>query len=281
MAVARAFRFPEELVKSFKEGNVCLFVGSGVSCSSGLKGWDDLIASMRDVMLEEASAAEMADLREFFKNAGKLDIAEVFRDRVGENRYHDFLRREYRLKRVNLSPLHKALRRLPVNTIFTTNYDKLLERTFRNDMGDDPPVIHSPEQLAVIDSSERRIIKIHGDIDHPKSIILTRKDYEMFEDRYAAIQDYIRRAISFETMFFVGFGLEDPNFERFYANARKVFLGYDRRAFAVMTNVDRVKVTLWEKTRQLVITVVPNYLGVARHIEKLADRVMSRSENKR
>jgi hypothetical protein len=261
----------EELVEALKRGKVCLFVGAGASRAAGLKGWVELIEEMQNVMLRGASTADADDLKRFFGRADKLDVAEAFRTRLGENRFHQFLREEFRGKTVKLSRVHRALRRLPVTTIFTTNYDKLLERAFRNDMGDDPIVVFQAEQLALDAPNEVRVIKIHGDIDHPKSIVLTRSDYDAFPDRYAAIAGFLRHSLSFETILFVGFALQDPNFDRIYAEARRPFLGGDRRAYAVMAGISHVETALWAK-RNLTILSVRDHNSVSRYIERLAAR---------
>jgi hypothetical protein len=53
--------------------------------------------------------------------------------------------------------------------VFTTNYDKLLEAAFRQAGTADPAVVIYPDQLNYIEDDEVRIIKLHGDIDHPSS----------------------------------------------------------------------------------------------------------------
>ncbi len=255
---------PGDLVDSLRDGRVRLFVGSGVSCAAGLISWADLVAQMKDVIRRENTTFARQELESFLAAADHLDVADVFRDTVKEHRYFRFLRSHFR-RPVGLSSLHRTLTRLPARTVFTTNYDKLLETAFRRASGADPAVIVYPAQLGYIDDGEVRIVKLHGDIDHPPSIVLTRGDYATYASRHREFENQFHSSVNDYTMLFVGFGLQDPNFRRIYEDARQFYDSTKRLAYAIMVSTNIIERTIWDGFGLRIIPLdkhsqVPGYL---------------------
>jgi hypothetical protein len=139
-----------------------------------------------------------------------------------------------------------VLSKLPVKTIFTTNYDKLFEFALRQHTGTEPSVIIYPQQLGYIDDTELRVIKLHGDIDHPSTIVLTRSDYATYVNRHAEIVRELHRSINNYTMLFLGFGLRDTNFRRIYDDARSLYDSGHRQAYAIMVDTNSVERGVWD-----------------------------------
>jgi NAD-dependent SIR2 family protein deacetylase len=238
------FVVPTDLAASIRAGKVSLFIGSGVSASAGLIGWADLIREMTDIIGKEDTTHTRQEIDDYLRDADYLDVAELFRQVVGPNAYFRFLRERYR-REVQPSRLLKAIAKLNVRTIFTTNYDKLLELSFRRTAKADPPVIIYPDQLNYIEQDEIRIIKIHGDIDHPSSIVLTREDYTGYAARHHEFVQMLQSSINGSTMLFVGFGLRDPNFRRIYDDARSFVESTNRQAYALMTGTSKIQREAW------------------------------------
>ncbi len=245
---------PGDLIDSLIQGRVHLFVGSGASAAADLTGWDALIEEMKIIIRKENRDFSSADLEAFLQKEDPLDIADVFRNTVKDHRYFSFLREHYR-RPVSLSRLHRAIADLPVKTVFTTNYDKLLETAFRKTKGEDPAVIVYPQQLGFIGDTEIRIIKLHGDIDHPATIILTRTDYATYSSRHRDFERELHQSINNSTMLFIGFGIRDPNFRRIYQDARSLYDSGKRLAYAVMVGTNSVEQRLWESDGLKIISV--------------------------
>ena len=159
------------------------------------------------------------------------------------------------------APLLKVIPRLPVKVFFTTNFDKLLETACREGGGaEDPVVVINPNQVQPLNGRERQIIKLHGDIDPPDSIVLTDEDYRTFEDRCEAITLMLRAHIAFSTVVLVGFGLKDPNFSRIYTSARRL-VATVYRVIALMAGQNVYEMRRWQKDG-LIINHFDTYDGV-------------------
>src|SRR2546428_313582 len=83
---------PFDLIKSFQEDRVHLFVGSGVSTAALLPSWDALIQEMKDIIAREHRSLPKGELDDFIKTADNLDIAQAFLEAVKPHRYFRFLR---------------------------------------------------------------------------------------------------------------------------------------------------------------------------------------------
>ena len=81
-------------------------------------------------------------------------------------------------KREELSAFKKI--RKNISSIITTNYDNLIEEvfTFKPLIGND----------ILLSNPYGSVYKIHGCVTRPKSIIITSKDYEVFESKYELIR---------------------------------------------------------------------------------------------
>lgn len=267
-----AIHLPSDLVESVKIGKIRLFVGSGPSCASGLDSWDALIDDMSTVIRAENHTFSAAELDVFLKKRNHLDIAELFKETVGNHAYYRFLRHRYR-KNVPLSRAHHSIARLGINTIFTTNYDRLLEAAIHRQLGIYPAVITHARQLHYIGDDESRVIKLHGDIDDPGTIVLTRRDYAEYAAKHRELADVLRSSINGWTVLFIGFGLRDPNFERIYADARSFYDSTNRQAYALMTGTNDVERALWHRDELTILPLAhPSQLVTALNAIRLASK---------
>ena len=100
---------------SLIEGTAAVFVGAGFSRSAGFADWRQLLKEIAedlglDISLEHDLIA-VAQFEENRKNG---------RDSLNEAIIRNFARD------AKLSPGHKLLARLPIDTVWTTNYDRFL-----------------------------------------------------------------------------------------------------------------------------------------------------------
>ncbi len=263
---------PEGLLRGLAQGSGVLFVGAGASCAAGLPTWAELSQGMTDRILGTASSShEREQLSSFIVGGGPLAVAQMLRERIGTFDYHQFLVDTLR-RPVPLAPVHRALRRLPIRLILTTNFDKLLEKAYRLPDGDDPPVVISTPQLASIQEQKGHlVVKLHGDIDHPDTIVLTSDDYLAYFDRHQALRAFLEYQFSHRTVLFVGFGLKDPNFDLIFEEARRTLMHRGRPAYAVMVGTNPFEIERW-KARGIHIIDLPTFDEIPPYLEALADR---------
>lgn len=198
--------------KSALRGNGALFVGAGMSAAAGLPDWATLLEAPRRAV----GVPELADfplMAEYISRSPQIGA---------EALYVHVLEAICDADTGGTAEIHRLLSRLPVNEIWTTNYDQLLERACPG-----ASVVISDDDVRLIGTVERTIIKMHGSIDAgpPRSWarppVLTRTHYETYEDDWPRTWALLRASYLSRTMLFLGFSFTDPNVELLLRLARR------------------------------------------------------------
>lgn len=191
----------ERLVVHAREGQLALFLGAGVSIPAGLPSWNGLIAGL---------ARETEDLNdEWLKHLGPTDQAELIQtyDKKG---FAKRVRTSVKASGTRPSLVHALLAGFDVGEVVTTNYDVLYERAVRATGGRISRVL--PWSLDVADGPW--VLKLHGDVRHPKSIVLTRRHMVMFDAANRPSASLLQSLFLTKHVLFVGVSFTDDNLIR-------------------------------------------------------------------
>ena len=171
------------------------------------------------------------------------------------------------------SPAIEMLAALPVKIFVTTNYDDLLERALRK-LDKDPAIYvydKGPKGDEVTDDMSEPptpehplLFKMHGDLGHPDSIVITDEDYISFLERMSdtrynhnALPETVRFHLAKWPILFIGYSLHDYNFRLTF---RALRWGLDKAripaAYSVDPQPDPLIVIVWENQMQLVTFLV-------------------------
>jgi hypothetical protein len=203
----------DALARKARSGDLVAFLGAGVSQGAGLPSWSDLLSELAAARAHLDSDDDRAAL----KRLGELDRAAVIKkrleqqgspDTVDERLGHAVARllRE-RGKRHALT--HGLLASLPVDEVITTNYDDLFERA---SLAADRACTVLPS--GDVARGQRWLLKMHGCVTRPESIVLTREDYLKFQENRTALAGIVQALLLTRHMLFVGFSFSDDNFHR-------------------------------------------------------------------
>lgn len=205
----------ERLAALARQGDLVLFVGSGVSSAAGLPGWDQLLGTLA----KKAGLTRSNDLRDL----NPLDQARLIRRSLGGGRFEAEMEEIFAGKREQGLP-HQLLTSLPIREVATTNYDTLFEDAWRFG-GRKVAVL--PRKRAL---TERRwLVKLHGSIKKPSSIVLTRDDYLRMDREGSALAGIVQALLITRRMLFVGYSLDDDRFHQIAHDARAAIGSADER----------------------------------------------------
>ena len=73
-----------------------------------------------------------------------------------------------------------------------------------------------------VSARARWILKLHGCVDHPDDIVVTREDYMRYSEQRRALAGIVQSLLLTRHMLFIGFSLDDDNFHRIADDVRKV-----------------------------------------------------------
>lgn len=203
-----------ELIEAFgaacENGNAGVFVGAGMSKGAGKPDWSALLEAPRDA-LGLPPITDLPLLAEYILTDGKYTRDWLVQQVLSELREP--------MDVLTGAATHRALVRLPVDQIWTTNYDSLIERAIRG-VGEAPAVIATDGDIQLIGSSRKSVVKMHGSIDDighdPRwsaAPVLTRSDFERYEIERPRTWALLRAIYLSKTLLFLGFSFTDPNIE--------------------------------------------------------------------
>jgi hypothetical protein len=200
---------PDDLVGLVAERRVIPFIGAGFSLALNLPDWDQLLARLAE---ETESSLPYEELK---KHTGGdfLQVAEYLYlksdERIGPLR-HVIEKSLATTVDPITSSAHVELANLGAAQVYTTNYDDLIETTFRS-LNLPANVIALPKDVALADSERTQIVKYHGDLRHENTLVLTESAYYRRLDFESPMDLKFRSDILGRSVLFMGYSFRDIN----------------------------------------------------------------------
>ena len=221
--------FIAKYVAEIEAGNAAIFAGAGLSVPAGFVNWRELLREIADGL----------DL-DIDREHDLIGVAQYHVNRHGQQRGHLNQAIIHALSTDGPpTPTHRLLAQLPIEVWWTTNYDKLIERSLELE-GKTADVKFSVTQLAHTKPRRDAVVyKMHGDVDSPADAILTRDDYEKYSTERGAFLNALSGDLVSKTFLFLGFSFTDPNLASVLANIRTKFADNQRPHYAVFRKENR------------------------------------------
>lgn len=204
--------FPRPLLEDLVNGRWLPVIGAGMSLNAKLPSptkmplWTDLGKSFAD---------ELSD----YLPASVLDGISAYEHEFGRARLIERLAELLHLNRAQPGAAHKQFCSLPFDIVCTTNFDFLLEKQYDLERGDNRTVhpVVDEEQLSInVGAAGTLLLKLHGDLRHPKRLVVTEADYDAFLSNYPLIATYLANLLITKTAVFIGYSLDDPDFRQIW-----------------------------------------------------------------
>ena len=192
-----------ELIEEIKNGQVILFAGAGLSANLGIPTWSALI----DYMAQDLGY----DKDEFKKMGNYLELAEFYeltKGTIGPLR--SWMDNNFHGEHIDIkeSRPHQLITELNFPIIYTTNYDRWIERAF-DAFGKKYQKIKNIYDFTQIKQDIPQIIKYHGDFDDDSSIVLTETSYFKRLSLDTPLDMRLRSDTLGKSLLFVGYSLND------------------------------------------------------------------------
>jgi hypothetical protein len=254
-------KLPGLLVRHIQQKRCVVFVGAGLSAGAGLPTWGRLLLNGIQELVGALPEGELhqTELEQLVKQGKLLEVADFCKEKLG-SAYHQFLSEQVRGDQVQKLPTtHDVLMRLPFSAWVTTNYDKLLERAYSQVKGGGSPktLTHKDTEALgrLLFDGGPFILKAHGDIDRPETVVLTSRDYSDIIHANPAFNEIFSGLLLTKALLFVGYSLSDPDFRLLMDRQLTHFKGFVPERYALMTGVGPVeRDVLWRTARIQVIS---------------------------
>ncbi len=198
----------EKLIKDIRKEDVALFIGSGFSLKAGAPSASDIIKAI----VSEASSSFLDNIPQ--KEQTLRNISEAYiKECGGKNELMCILRKLFSFEPKDTSD-QKMLYNIPhFKTIFTTNYDTLIEDAYPRS---ECVVVTTNKGATYTKDNLPTIYKIHGDIttlNDPDSIIISESNYRnlFISKDFEAITGELKHTFMNKHVLFIGYSLADDD----------------------------------------------------------------------
>jgi len=194
--------FINDFVKDLNEGTASIFAGAGLSIPSGYVNWSEL---MNEIVLDLGLDIKI-----------EKDLISIAQFHVNENRTRSKLNRkilEEFTEDTAETENHKIIAKLPITSIWTTNYDELIEKSFLKENKVVDVKFRNEQILTTKPKRDIVIYKMHGDVNHPNDTILTKEQYEQYHQTHEPFINALSGELTTKNFLFIGFSFSDPNLD--------------------------------------------------------------------
>lgn len=248
--------FIRDYVKDLNNGTASIFAGAGLSIPSGFVNWPQLMKEIAEDLGLDISA--------------ETDLISVAQYHVNENRTRSKLNRkilEEFVEDAEESENHRIIAKLPLASIWTTNYDRLIEKTIQKESKIVDVKYNNKQLLTARPKRDIVIYKMHGDVNHSSDAILTKEQYEIYHQTHETFINLLAGELTTKTFLFVGFSFTDPNLDyilsrlnyRFKEDKRQHYCIVKRYILGDHLNPDKATLDYNVKKQQLIINDLKRY----------------------
>lgn len=203
----------KDFVKALNDGTASVFLGAGMSSQAGYPTWKELVHELAgDLGLDSTKETDLAGLVQYYLNkrgTSRTRLSQVIQREFGRHR--------------DIPNSHRIISRLPIRTVWTTNYDQLMERAWELS-GKRVVTKFEDAHLSVPDPAlSHTIFKMHGTVQDAPNVVIARDDYDLYRKRRPAFLTHLASELVSKRFLFLGLSFTDPNLLALFSWLREHF----------------------------------------------------------
>jgi hypothetical protein len=203
------------LIEYLSASRPLILFGAGASAGANLPTWSELAERLLDKM-RITMPSDIEPLEETF---AKQDYPRFFGQ--AETLYRSLVPvcsfcQEQLVPKSQGSSLYPLLAQIPARGYLTTNYESLLHQYFTENRLTSKEFLNSAESLSAVDFERpRSIVKLHGDLSHPTSVVLTDRHYQevLSHPKFQALRAFTSAHLHTSRLLFIGYSFRDPDLQ--------------------------------------------------------------------
>jgi hypothetical protein len=256
---------PKTLQEDFINNNVVPIVGAGFSKNAMIpKGltmpdWDQLGRKIASYIMD-------------YEYTNALDSLSIFESEYSRVKLIEILSKELHIHEIKPSATYTAFCNIFFDTICTTNFDFLLDETL-NISNRPVSIIVSEEKLSININERTKLIKLHGDFNHPNNMVITERDYDEFLQKNKILATYISNLFITKTLFLVGYSFDDNDIRNIWQIINSRLGKLNRLAYCVMVEASRTEIARFERRNIKVINLPGKKANYANILEDFFNEV--------
>lgn len=208
-------RIPDDLVALLAHRRIIPFIGAGFSAVHNVPTWEKLLGALASEIQASSDIDPPLAYPAIVEacNGDNLQIAEylylIAGESIGPIR-HGLSTALQSSKPLLDSTPHVELVNLGAPHVYTTNFDDLIEKTYR-ELGMQVDVIAVPRDMALSHADRTEIVKYHGDLRHEQTLVLTESQYYTRLEFESPMDLKFRSDLLGRSVLFMGYSFRDIN----------------------------------------------------------------------
>jgi predicted phosphohydrolase len=237
---------PDHLIEAVLGGKCVLFAGAGASMDAKLPGWPELVRLMVEEVVKAGTAdpEELNEMRCLLEQKDYLILSAHCKDRLGNHDFTDLMKRQL-TDQNRISTTHRLLSQVPFRAAITSNFDLFLEHYRDRAQVILPDLMEALGGVGVAklldDKSVFPIIKIHGSLEAPHSLVITQSDFQKVLFARPKYKDFLVRLLTDTTIFFYGYSFRDPHLDFVLQEIMSLNQGYSHTHYALTEDPGKIK----------------------------------------
>lgn len=241
---------PKTLLDDFVQNRIVPMVGAGFSKNASIPegitipDWNEMGRRVGEYIPDYQYTNAIDALSLFEAQYSRVKLIELISDMLHINE-------------IRPADTHRSFCSLFFDTICTTNFDFLLEQTLQESQRPYAVVV-SEERLSINTNEKTRLVKLHGDFNHPDKMVITEKDYDLFIENNKILATYIANMFITKTLFLVGYSFEDVDTRSIFQIVHERLGNLARPAYIVLVNANPIDISRFERRNIKVINLPGN-----------------------
>jgi hypothetical protein len=275
----------EDLRRALSSKDLILFAGSGLSAQAIADDgrhpplWKGLLEGMINWCLSKRliSTRDVQEIRDLVEQGFLIDAGQELQEDLEPSHLQQCLGEVILCNQARPGAAHYLIAKIGFRAYLTTNYDEFIEGAFWREKGVRLQQFYERSIKGVLGAYREKkpfIVKLHGDISDPSSIILGNRSYQRLLYSDTTYRSCLETIFSMSSVLFIGFGASDPDLEGIISRVA-AFDGRSKRHWMLvpegMFPLRKAK-RLWKDYGINVIQYDsdPTHSGVVRFLQKLA-----------
>lgn len=248
MAYKYISTIPKPLLDDFLMNRVVPIVGAGFSKNA------DIPKDIRMPDWKELGALVAKEIPGYEYDGNAIDALSYYEELFTRPKLIELLMRELHHGKIQPGDTLQAFCNCFSGTICTTNFDTLLEEAMVQ-AHHPASVIVTEDRLTVGGNGESKIIKIHGDYNHPDKMVITEHDFDTFLEKNPVMATYIANLFISNTMLLVGYSLDDNDLRGIWQVLHNRLGKMSRPAYCITVGVSEEKRIRYQRRNIMIVNL--------------------------
>jgi len=235
-------KLPKPLLDDFVANRWLPIVGAGFSRNAILpKG-------LRMPLWDELGRALAKELGDDYEYLGPIDAISSYEHKFKRSTLVESLLKYLFIGEARPGDAHRAFCSARFDIVCTTNFDFLLERGYRLCGVENAVPVIGEDQLSITHADGSiPLLKLHGDLYHPKLLVITEDDYDGFLKLRPAIATYFANLLMTRTPVLVGYSLDDPDLRQIWRLVGQRLGTMKRQAYALLVGASESDIARFDR----------------------------------